>query len=107
MRTIAIALLAGLLLVGCGGSGLSTSNRSATNAGVVKSADTLVPRVTDLSWSKARRELRRRNLEMQTTALSGLCAGLRGGGRIMLQEPRPGTSVKPRTLVRVQTSCHR
>lgn len=102
---MAIALLAASLLVGCGGPEDSATNRPPVSA--AETAVARVPRVTDLSWSKARRELRARGLEVRTTALSGLCAGLPEGGRIMLQTPKPGVSVKLRTAVRVQTSCHR
>jgi hypothetical protein len=64
-----------------------------------------VPSLRGLKPATANRRLKRRHLRVRYTALSNLCAGIPPHGRIILQEPHPGTKVPRGSRVLVQTSC--
>ena len=66
---------------------------------------TKVPDVVGLAPPKANRALSRHHLRHRYTALSNLCAGLPPAGHVLLQDPKAGTWVEERSLVRLQTSC--
>jgi PASTA domain len=64
-----------------------------------------VPSLKGLQPVAANRRLKRHHLRARYAALSGLCAGIAPHGRIVLQEPAPGTRVPRGTRVLLQTSC--
>jgi hypothetical protein len=103
MRRIAVAsLVFGVFAAGCGGASPTQPGAgSATGASRV-----MVPKLVGKPWVTAQSELGAHHLRMRTSALSNLCAGVAGGGSIMLQDPRPGTRVGRGSAVTVQTSCH-
>jgi hypothetical protein len=58
-----------------------------------------------MSWSDAVQDLKAQRLRMRATVLSPTaCAGRSGGGRVLLQKPRPGKPMRG-PAVRVQVSC--
>ena len=64
-----------------------------------------VPKLKGLKPRTANRRLRRHHLRVRYTGLSNVCAGVPPHGRIILQQPGPGTRVPRGTRVLVQTSC--
>jgi hypothetical protein len=65
----------------------------------------IVPSLEGLKPRAADRRLRQRHLRVHYTALSNLCAGVPPHGRIVMQQPDPGTRVPRGYRVLLQTSC--
>jgi beta-lactam-binding protein with PASTA domain len=104
MKSLAICALAAAAIAGCGGSNADSSlPDQLANLGPPRET---VPNVVHRRWSVARRALFDRGLQIRAAGLSNLCAGVAGGGRILLQDPAAGKEVDRGSTVRVQTSCH-
>lgn len=65
-----------------------------------------VPSVKGLHPGAAERRLKRWHFAAEYTSLSNLCAGIPPGGRILRQDPAPGTLAPAFSTIKLQDSCH-
>lgn len=97
VATVALAFVVGCLLTSCGDDDTTTTKDDGRLP---------VPSVVGKTPDETRRELSAAGFRTRFQTLgTGRCAGLPPAGRIVGQDPPPGTPRQPKAEVKVQPSC--